>query len=100
MSEEWGPWIEHDGRLVPVQSGTFIHIVFEDNDEWVGRENVDVSRSKFGVLIIPDGDAPYGWIWSHPECKRGDKIIRYRVRKPRGLTILEHIAQQPERADA
>lgn len=90
--EEWGPWIEHDGKTVPVSIGTFVHLVFEDGDEWQGIEGTSgVSRTRNGNWIIPDDGDPWSWIWDHPNGEYGDRIIRYRVRKPRGLTILEDL---------
>ncbi|GGE30062.1 hypothetical protein GCM10011360_17690 [Primorskyibacter flagellatus] len=96
MSDEWGPWIEHNGKCVPVVEGTFIHIVFDDGDEFIGIEG-RCGTSAFGCKIIPDYGEPWGWIWDHPMCRSlGDRIIRYRIHKPRALALLKSIAKELE----
>lgn len=81
MSEEWGPWIEHDGSGVPVPRGTVCHVVWLDGDEAV--EPIGGSRC---------------WKWSSYDRKGWSDetyvpIIRYRIRKPLGLTILEGLLE-------
>lgn len=74
MSEEtWGPWIEHDGKGCPVGDGVAVNAT-----DCRGRETISCFR--YG------GES---WDWSNwPEYTR---IIRFRIRKPRGLTILENL---------
>ncbi len=88
MSEEqWGPWIEHDGGPRPVPKGTFCHLIFVTGLQSVGP----VGCGRDGLAITPD-NAP----WGHPNL-----IIRYRIRKPRGLVILETLLTDlPEDVDA
>lgn len=74
---EWGPWIEHDGGPRPVPRGTYCHVIFRSGREFIGPVGVGFN----GTRISPDGK-PWG---------EDDRVIRYRVRKPRGLTILEEI---------
>ena len=74
---EWGPWIEHDGGPRPVARGTFCHLVYNDGAEIFGP----VGCAAIGIPVTPDGK-PWGW----PSL-----IIRYRIRKPLGLTILENL---------
>lgn len=94
MSDQWGPWIEHCGTKVPNLIGHILHLVFEDGDEGVVLEGSDeVAWSKFGFMLVPDADDPWGWIWSSEKCEYGDAIVRYRIRKPRGLSMLEEIAR-------
>ena len=75
MSEEWGPWIEHDGRGCPVKKGTLVKTLHQDGTSEEG----------------PTSGAPFtGWDW---ECcdmfgKPGYKLIRYRVRPPKALQQL------------
>lgn len=83
MSEEWGPWIEHGGTRVPDVVGKVVHCVYKD-----GGEVIDMAEGNPAAWIA--GYSP-GFI----------PIIRYRIRKPRGLVILEEIAngvRQPEDA--
>lgn len=81
--DDWGPWIEHDGGGCPVPVGTWVEVVgvgvngrlVQDQDWAEVYETWDWTR--FGV--VDDDGATWG------------KIINYRVRKPRGLTILESV---------
>lgn len=81
---EWGPWIEHDGKGCPCR-GEYVHIVYEDQIEFCGIA----------------GSGEYGgksWDWSNAGLF--SRVIRYRIRKPRGLTILESVLREVEREDA
>ena len=97
--EEWGPWIEHDGGGCPVQKGTHGEAKLRD-----GRVVFFVALC--GSVNGGPGTKPstYGsaWVWgsSGPNYEQNE-VIRYRIRRPRGLTILQRIAEQPkEREDA
>lgn len=86
MSEEWGPWIEHDGKGCPC----------------VGHcgqsEFNDPSHTVIGPTVFTGH--PEAWDWGY---ESGDwyKVTRYRIRKPRGLTILEGLLENlPEEVDA
>lgn len=81
---EWGPWIEHDGSKQPVPPGTYIQAFF------------DVDCSKASDLR--------GWRYVSKHVLEGIvgktdfsfrasywPLRRYRIRKPKGLTILESI---------
>ena len=90
--EEWGPWIEHDGRGCPVV-GMWVHRVYD-------MVAVDVSD---GVLKnekigrVKDAGSR-SWSWTRGYAR----VIRYRIRKPRGLAILENLIEnlpQPVRTD-
>lgn len=80
---EWGDWIEHDGngcRCV----GEWVHAV----------GHVDV----WGNIIEEEGICEKGgevnWSLVHPVY--GPAVIRYRIRKPKGLTILTDILREVE----
>lgn len=87
MQEEWGPWVDHDGSGCPVAIGTVVEVVCED---------------RFGYLMHVVATARAGhhssWDWRHyPRLKR---ILRYRVKKPRGMVVLEAMlndVRTPER---
>jgi len=80
MSEEWGPWIEHDGKGCPVPVGAICEI--ECRDRKCGLIGVEQPK-----LESEGGDC---FLWgSVTEEYRHLEIIRYRIRKPRGMTILE-----------
>ncbi|WP_133065807.1 hypothetical protein [Mameliella alba] len=77
---EWGPWIEHDGKGCPC-AGAYVQAKFSNG---IALEGV-VS----GVGNQDHGQ--WDWQWAEKRCMA--RIIRYRIRKPRGLTILEEIAR-------
>ena len=84
MSEEWGPWSEHDGGPRPVPRGTFCHVLYEDGDEVIGPVGVGFDGRGINTELEP---------WGDPVL-----IVRYRIRKPRGLTILEGLLEElPEK---
>ena len=78
---EWGPWIEHDGKGCPCV-GEWVH-VFSD----MGMEIEGLAGKGGGPCVRAGLPWDACWCW-HP---RAQKIIRYRIRKPRGLTILDHL---------
>lgn len=79
---EWGPWIEHDGGPCPCV-GEFVHAVF-DKGRPIERKEIATGN-------------PKSWIFKPPADRFNGCIVRYRIRKPRGLTILENlIAEIPE----
>ncbi len=87
MSDE--PWIEHDGTCHPVAKGAIAQVMWFDG-----------GTSEFRPI-----SAGYGWLWRSLDRSgwTGNyaPIIRYRIRKPRGLTILEGLLESlPERVDA
>lgn len=89
---EWGPWIEHDGKGCPC----------------VGVYGQAV-KSGAGVATFPDGSEERvwegifvadmaSWDWRNflnagDRGGRVPKVIRYRIRKPRGMTILESLLE-------
>ncbi|WP_425074895.1 hypothetical protein [Sagittula sp. S175] len=78
--EHWGPWVIHDGKGCPLPSGTIVEVVSEDGFGFASREIACVSGGEYS-----------SWNWRHyPELKR---IIRFRVKKPRGLEMLEERLQ-------
>lgn len=80
---EWGNWQVHDGKHCPI--GMYVQAKeFETDDIWEG-----VAGQEAGATDIYDG----GWLWAlrqHSGMRAGD-AIEYRIRKPKGLTILESI---------
>jgi hypothetical protein len=101
VSEEWGPWIEHDGKGCPCVGQYVQYVIGKCKDgsdpsfdiHFPGPHEKRVGKCVYEGIAINDG----GWCWgphSYPN-------IRYRVRKPRGLTILESLlADLPEKVDA
>ena len=83
MSEEWGPWIEHDGKGCPVIKGITVEAVFSQ---------------PFGEEIrqgVAGSDGGASWLWRKIRyvgivCydTRSAPIIRYRVRRPKAMQQL------------
>lgn len=82
MSGEWGPWIEHDGLSSPNIPGPYEYA-------WTG---------------IPDEDGSvfvHWFKWLYKPVPGQGLVLRYRVKRPRGLLQLVEIAENlPERVDA
>lgn len=79
-SEEWGPWVIHDGMGCPLQQGTIVEVRFQDAFGY-----------KSNVVTTVTGGEFSSWNWEHyPELK---KIVRYREKKPRGLSMLQEMLQ-------
>jgi hypothetical protein len=91
-NDEWGPWIDHDGRGCPVPRGTWV-----EGEDVCGHIEQWAAMMHKKPLGLP-GDA---WSWRFRRRVRLDDIIRYRIRKPRGLTILEGLLENlPSKVDA
>lgn len=70
--EEWGEWQVHDGRGCPCV-GEYVHAVAKGGGE------------KYGIAGSEGGRS-----WDFSQSLR-PHIIRYRIRKPKGLTFLESL---------
>lgn len=89
MSDEYGPWIEHDGKGCPVV-GMWVHVVSLKGEEAEGIARPACGRPKVGKRSR--------WIWSGQEnMKRIDGVKKYRIRKPRAMSILTDILREVER---
>jgi hypothetical protein len=90
MTEQWGPWIEHDGKGCPCV-GMLAQWDLDGGHEYVGMAD------KNGHLMIApgivEGIAVPGNAWSWAEGVI--PIIRYRIRKPAALQTLIEIAADP-----
>ena len=87
MSEEWGPWIEHDGRGIPANV--------------VGAWCEVTGHQPWGNIVTRQGKVATGAAFAERDTLLGPRVIRYRIRKPRGLTILESLlADLPEKVDS
>lgn len=82
MSDEWGPWQLHDGKGCPCR-GAFGQFVFADILARYRVEHVLEARAHGDV------SERSAWLWENAADVL--VIIRYRIRKPRGLTILENL---------
>lgn len=87
--DEWGPWIEHDGRGFPLEIDGFYVIV-------VGVYTCDGAEVfKEGFVKADDVGSATSWDWSNFGRlilgRKWGKVIRYRIRKPRGMAVLDAI---------
>lgn len=98
MADAWGPWIEHDGTGCPC-AGDYVIARVED---WPGEYRFCSGRAS----AMGEGWDWANWLKVDPaDGLMSSRIVRYQVRKPRGLSILENLianlpAPQPEGVDA
>ncbi len=78
---EWSDWIGHDGGPCPVPIGAYVQ------SKQHGRRGV---FDGLGGLLTPALAACPAWVMPD-HLGPWAKIIAYRIRKPRGLTILENL---------
>jgi hypothetical protein len=83
MSDEWGPWIDHDGNGYPVQAGTLVQAINR-----VG--------SIYSARVMHQNPSFNAWDWSSCPNWPSFHVMRYRTRNPRGLIILQEIAADPQ----
>lgn len=98
MSEEWGPWIEHDGKGCPCLGA------------WARTERVGLnifpSTGTRHAIIEGRILEPANWDWSRygelmPGGTSASKILRYRIRKPRALQdLIKLVEELPEGVEA
>ena len=82
MDDEWGPWIDHDGSGCKAY-GMFVEIVTRDGKVKSGLVG---SLNSLDNLNSPFSD----WVYQDTTMV-GRKVDKYRIRKPLGLTMLEHL---------
>lgn len=88
MSDEWGPWIEHGGRGCPLAAGAPVYVACADGVQEDGTAC---------------GHSYSGWHWEYVALmgRPGLRVLRYRIRKPRGMVVLESLlVDLPEQVDA
>ncbi len=93
MAEEWGPWIEHDGKGCP-PAGKFSQWRFDCPHEFpVGMVDScgNVLLDDRTVQGIPSNSKSWNW---HPSYLH---VVRYRIRRPLGLRRLIDLAADPEK---
>lgn len=81
MTEQWGPWIDHDGKGCPCK-GMMVKVELRD-----GRvEGPFIAHSR-GSKIFAGHARHDAWVHKPKPCD----VIRYRIRKPKGMQMLEAI---------
>ena len=102
MTEQWGPWIEHDGKHRP-HNGSIVQKEYANGLVLIGMVG---ARPKTALEL---GVPPYlgrtfscSWVWSG--WGLSVPIIRYRIRKPRALIqlidMVENLPAPTERVEA
>lgn len=79
---EWGPWIDHDGSCCPC-IGSYVHVIYYGLNEEYGIA--------FGGGSWKYGDVSDCDTW----CDGCEPIIHYRIRKPRAMSLLQQIVENP-----
>ena len=87
MSEEWGPWIEHDGKGCPCV-GQYAHWVYDRPA--LCEKNPRAILQPGGMTCVGYASGGKSWFWD-PAMRR---VIRYRIRKPRALLDLIERARE------
>lgn len=114
MSDEWGPWIEHDGAGFPTRFiGQYMQatLILACADEFGGFPGAERNHEFFASSNFMANP-----MWRHGEFGRtyhytsgpfagrefrAGKVVRYRIRKPRALQQLrDMIADLPAPAPA
>lgn len=99
MADEFGPWIDHDGNGCPAQAllGHVLEVALADPEENMRHYATVVVR--FGEAFahaLVEGVSADGASWILPVTEPGRLYVyRYRIRRPRGLRILQEIAANP-----
>ena len=100
MSEEWSPWVEHDGGsvegLIPLSCIINYHSRLPGIAETADGQPLPLDLPGF---LWRWKQVRVGWFKTELKrvCDDPDyaAVIRYRIRKPRGLSILERVAANP-----
>lgn len=85
--EEWGPWIEHDGKGCPVRAGSYIQVELSVAPTEIKGDWVQIAPRLFEGWLLNTDSRNWSWIEGF------SKIIMYRVKKPKGLKMLEELIQ-------
>jgi hypothetical protein len=94
MDEEWGPWIEHDGKGCPCV-GKYAHWVFDGHSAREGSPRCHLINGGKECVGFPAGGP--SWFWNSPYLH----VIRYRIRRPKALReLIDMVENLPVREDA
>ena len=96
MTEEWGPWIDHDGTCCPVAAGTFVEVRWQDGV--VAKFIVPAEV----VALAPEMTSCWHWaMWDWRLLRTHAFVVEYRIRRPRGMAVLACVLSDlPEQVDA
>lgn len=82
--DEWGPWIEHDGKGCPDLAGYLLQCKVERDMDLPETRPEDCDRE----LSRP-------WLWALMPWPY--RVVAYRIRRPKALQQLREIAENPPR---
>lgn len=91
MTEEWGPWIDHDGKGCPCV-GMYVNTEDASGTHRFHIANGHIEGPGTGIIVNC-------WDYSNPLLRRfawHKRVIRYRIRKPRALLDLKEMIRDPE----
>ncbi len=100
--EEWGPWIDHDGMGCPCAGRVVmweIHYAKPVGKIIPKSTNTLISHERDKAILCGIASKEgYAWNWANynkrtPEGKLIGMIVRYRMKKPLGLKILERLLE-------
>lgn len=80
---DWGPWLVHDGKGCPCV-GQYVQVRFVDGDEAVGPAGIDGGACWIWSSLELGG-------WHHVERGFAMHIVEFRIRRPKGMAILNAI---------
>ncbi len=85
---EWGPWVDHDGKGCPV-IGRLVQVRLSGYSSVIEIVAGDEARAA-GVCVNTSPDS--AWEGERWQTRfRHGFVLKYRVKKPRGMKILEGI---------
>lgn len=85
MAEEWGPWIEHDGKGCPCVGRTVEAVCLMNR---LGERK----REQF----VATGGKSWTWAIHREPVNVWARVIRYRIRRPDALLSLIDLAENTE----
>lgn len=90
--EQWGPWVKHDGTPRPDLCGCYLMAK-------LGHQRTGTTVFDEGIVA---GCSNAAWDWELPPGTY--KVLEFRIRRPRGLQLLEGLisdsARTPQVSDA
>jgi hypothetical protein len=102
MEEEWGPWIEHDGKGCPCE-GMMVESVTAGGQAAIhiaGALRVQVHTGQAIRYSGPTSGDAWDWASLAPVAFHL-RVIRYRIRKPNALReLIDMVERLPVRDDA
>lgn len=89
--EDWGPWVQHDGKGCPCV-GQYVELELTTDGLGVTASG----KTDWTIIGIVQAGNLLAWDWSKfntmkPNGMLTPKVIRYRIRRPKGMAILNAV---------